>query len=50
MEPLNTPEGRNTALIMGSSIAGLAAARVLFDHFSTVLLVEQDRIENVVEH
>lgn len=50
MEPLNTPEGRNTALIMGSSIAGLAAARVLSDHFSTVLLVEQDRIENVVEH
>jgi 2-polyprenyl-6-methoxyphenol hydroxylase-like FAD-dependent oxidoreductase len=31
-------------------MAGLAAARVLSDHFHEVVLVEQDPFENVVEH
>jgi 2-polyprenyl-6-methoxyphenol hydroxylase-like FAD-dependent oxidoreductase len=35
---------------MGASIAGLAAARVLSDQYLEVILVEQDRFENAVEH
>jgi len=31
-------------------MAGLVAARVLSDHYREVVLVEQDRFENVVEH
>lgn len=41
---------RNRAIVMGASIAGLAAARVLSDHYREVILVEQDRFENAVEH
>jgi heterodisulfide reductase subunit A-like polyferredoxin len=32
--------GRNRAIVMGGSIAGLAAARVLSEHFRQVILVE----------
>jgi len=35
---------------MGGGMAGLAAARVLSDHYREVMLVEQDRFENAVEH
>ena len=41
---------RNRALVMGGSIAGLAAARVLSDHFREVILVERDRFGAVEEH
>jgi 2-polyprenyl-6-methoxyphenol hydroxylase-like FAD-dependent oxidoreductase len=37
-----TPHGRH-ALVIGGSMAGLLAARVLSDHFEQVTLVERDR-------
>ena len=37
-------------LFMGGGMAGLTAARFLSDHYREVLLVEQDRFDNVVEH
>ena len=43
-------ENRDRAIVMGGGMTGLAAARVLSDHFCEVLLVEQDRFEDVVEH
>ena len=36
------PEQRNQAIVLGASIAGLLAARVLADHFRHVTLVERD--------
>jgi 2-polyprenyl-6-methoxyphenol hydroxylase-like FAD-dependent oxidoreductase len=42
--------GRNRAIVMGGSIAGLAAARVLSDHFRQVILVERDEFGAVGEH
>jgi hypothetical protein len=41
---------RNRAIVIGGSIAGLAAARVLSDHFREVILVERDRFGAVGEH
>ena len=32
------------AIVIGSSIAGLAAARVLSDHFAHVTIIERDRL------
>jgi hypothetical protein len=43
-------EGRGRGIVMGGGMAGLTAARVLSDHYREVLLIEQDRFENVVEH
>jgi 2-polyprenyl-6-methoxyphenol hydroxylase-like FAD-dependent oxidoreductase len=40
---------RNRAIVIGGSIAGLAAARVLPDHFREVILVERDRFGAVGE-
>ena len=37
------PNGR-TAIVLGASIAGLWTARVLADHFDTVLLVDRDHL------
>jgi flavin-dependent dehydrogenase len=42
--------GRDRAIVMGGSIAGLAAARVLSDHFRQVILVERDQFSAVREH
>jgi 2-polyprenyl-6-methoxyphenol hydroxylase-like FAD-dependent oxidoreductase len=42
--------GRDRAIVMGGSIAGLAAARVLSDHFREVILVERDRFGAEGEH
>jgi 2-polyprenyl-6-methoxyphenol hydroxylase-like FAD-dependent oxidoreductase len=42
--------GRDRAIVMGGSIAGLTAARVLSDHFREVILVERDRFGAVGEH
>jgi 2-polyprenyl-6-methoxyphenol hydroxylase-like FAD-dependent oxidoreductase len=44
----STAEARphlDTAVVLGAGLAGLAAARVLADHFRSVLLVERDRWE-----
>jgi 2-polyprenyl-6-methoxyphenol hydroxylase-like FAD-dependent oxidoreductase len=41
---------RNRAIVIGGSMAGLAAARVLSDHFREVILVERDRFGAVGEH
>lgn len=35
-------EGRETAVVLGASISGLLAARVLADHYGRVILVERD--------
>jgi 2-polyprenyl-6-methoxyphenol hydroxylase-like FAD-dependent oxidoreductase len=35
---------RSTAVVLGGSIAGLLAARVLANHFSQVFIVERDRL------
>jgi 2-polyprenyl-6-methoxyphenol hydroxylase-like FAD-dependent oxidoreductase len=42
--------GKYRAIVMGGSIAGLAAARVLSDHFREVILVERDRFGPAGEH
>ena len=36
-----------TAVVVGASIAGLAAARVLSDHFGSVIVLERDELPNV---
>jgi 2-polyprenyl-6-methoxyphenol hydroxylase-like FAD-dependent oxidoreductase len=43
-------EDRNHAVVMGASIGGLLAARVLADHFERVTLVEQDKFPSGAEH
>lgn len=35
---------KNTAIVMGASIAGMWAARVLADHFDSVVVLERDRL------
>jgi glycine/D-amino acid oxidase-like deaminating enzyme len=42
--------GRDRAIVMGGSIAGLTAARVLSDHFREVILVERDQFGELGEH
>ena len=42
--------GRDRSIVMGGSIAGLASARVLSDHFREVILVERDQFGAVGEH
>jgi 2-polyprenyl-6-methoxyphenol hydroxylase-like FAD-dependent oxidoreductase len=37
-----TPAGTRRAIVLGASMAGLAAARVLASHFDDVLLIERD--------
>ena len=34
----------NTAVVVGASVAGLAAARVLSDHYESVIVVERDEL------
>ena len=43
-ETLTTVQGNDTrsAVVIGGSIAGLLAARVLADHFDTVTLIDRD--------
>jgi 2-polyprenyl-6-methoxyphenol hydroxylase-like FAD-dependent oxidoreductase len=38
---------RNRAIVIGASMAGLAAARVLSDHYGEVILVERDPLEQM---
>jgi hypothetical protein len=40
--PASTPILFDTICVMGGSIAGLLAARVLADHAKSVLIVERD--------
>jgi hypothetical protein len=43
-------KGGDRAIVMGGSMAGLAAAQVLSDHYREVVLVERDRFGGVGEH
>lgn len=40
----NTYSGKNNAVVIGASMAGLLAARVLTDHFAQVTIVERDEL------
>lgn len=44
LQPRNTPSGRGHAVVIGASMAGLLAARVLADHFERVTIVERDQL------
>lgn len=46
--PVST--SRNRAIVMGGSMAGLAAARVLSDHYLEVILVERDHLGEIPGH
>jgi 2-polyprenyl-6-methoxyphenol hydroxylase-like FAD-dependent oxidoreductase len=41
---------RNRAIVIGASMSGLAAARVLSDHYNEVVLVERDPLEHLPGH
>ncbi|MFI5319761.1 MAG: 2Fe-2S iron-sulfur cluster-binding protein [Myxococcota bacterium] len=41
--PATREDGRGTALVIGGSIAGMAAAKVLSEHFARVIVLEKDR-------
>jgi len=41
---------RNRAIVMGGSMAGLAAARVLADHYHEVILIERDHLDELPGH
>lgn len=42
-------ESKGHAIVLGGSIAGLLAARVLTDHFDRVTIVEKDKLANDLE-
>lgn len=42
MTEMSKPENRDTAVVLGASISGLLAARVVADHYARVILVERD--------
>ncbi len=42
-------DGRRTALVIGGSIAGMATARVLADHYDRVIVLEKDQIHRRTE-
>jgi 2-polyprenyl-6-methoxyphenol hydroxylase-like FAD-dependent oxidoreductase len=46
----NGNSGRGRAVVLGGSIAGLVAARVLADSFDEVVVVERDRLPGGAEH
>ena len=43
-------EDRGHAVVVGASLAGLLAARVLSDHFDRITLIEKDRLPSSVEN
>ena len=45
----DTQAGGGRAIVIGASIAGLAAARVLSDHFREVILIERDELDTSKE-
>ena len=44
------PQKRSHAIVIGSSIAGMCAARALSRHFERVTVVERDQLPNGPEH
>lgn len=42
--PTGAPARLGTAIVLGGSMAGLLAARVLADHADTVVIVERDAV------
>lgn len=42
--PLRSPDEPSHAIVIGASVTGLLAARVLSDHFDRVTVVERDRL------
>ncbi|MDN5930729.1 MAG: NAD(P)-binding protein, partial [Pseudonocardia sp.] len=44
MKTVDIPAPAGHAVVVGGSMAGLLAARVLADHFAQVTLVERDRL------
>jgi flavin-dependent dehydrogenase len=44
MNATNTAGTRADAVVIGASMAGLLAARVLADHFARVTLIDRDRL------
>lgn len=48
--PQNSIQAGNHALVLGSSMAGLCAARVLSNYFKQVTLVERDLLSEAVEN
>ena len=53
MIPTNLPQAPNTyrhAVVIGGSIAGLTAARVLSDHFDRVTIIERDLLPEQPTH
>ena len=44
MHTTHTPSTESRALVIGGSIGGLLAARVLANHFDRVTIVERDRL------
>ena len=43
-------DGARRAVVVGGSIGGMMAARVLADHYDEVILVERDHMPPGVEH
>jgi 2-polyprenyl-6-methoxyphenol hydroxylase-like FAD-dependent oxidoreductase len=43
------PAGRDRAVVIGASLAGMSAARALSDHFARVTVVERDRLDDADE-
>jgi 2-polyprenyl-6-methoxyphenol hydroxylase-like FAD-dependent oxidoreductase len=41
---------RNHAIVIGGSMAGLLAARVLSDHFNKITIIERDHLPDEAEH
>ncbi len=44
------PDACTRAVVIGAGMAGLAAARVLSDHFDEVVLLERDQIDSAPDH
>ena len=42
-------EGARVALVIGGSIAGMATARVLADHYDRVIIIEKDQVHHRME-
>ncbi len=49
MNANHTTAARDRAVVIGASMAGLLAARVLADHFAEVVLVDRDRMPTAME-
>jgi len=46
---MNTPAGRDSAVVIGAGIAGLAAAKVLANRFARVLVIDRDELPDKAE-